>query len=430
MSVVLTTEVITTPANNMNCSNLSSFITMDPELLNLCAENIWNDPTVTEFPLFLQVVSLVIGIPVIAFGCVGNMMTLFILLKTRVLQTPFNVFLVSLSLSDIFHCTIIIPIQITVYMNTGSEWPFSDTFCKVYPFLNLTFVGATMGCLSATAVGRHFKIIYPSIYSRFFNKRRKTATIAMICWFLPIIFQLPPLIGFWGEFGYEDKLLTCGLVRGEKDSGMYGTFFIFTTLVLPISIIIFSYLRIFCVVRANHRRVANMRQQELMTPHHDSQKTPNQANREDIRFTKMMMCIFLVCIVCYFPYLIVNISDRNVDNLITINLASMCIWFSASLNPVVYVLMNRHFRKAFMKLLPQHNSPFQTTQWQCSTVYYIRLLSNCMRPLLHKFKILCTKLWFYELLSNCMRCIFYYFSVSFMCYIIMVLWTTSWIWCN
>ena len=352
------------PDLDNNCSNFTIASPLGPKFLVLCNEQISEMSVASEFPMFLQVIALIVGVPVITLGLIGNMLTLLILQKTTVLQTPANVFLLSLSLSDIFHCTIVIPIQIAVYMH--SSWPFSDTFCNIYPFLNLTFVGATMGCLSATALGRHFKIIYPRIYARYFDKRSKTTTIIFFCWILPILFQIPPLFGVWGEFGYEEKLLTCALLRGEDTNGTYGTFFIFSTLVIPISIILFSYLRIFCVVRANHRRIQIMRQSELtMIAHQDSQQKTahNHAHREDIRFTKMMMCIFLVCIVSYFPYLIVNMTDRNVDNIVAISIASICVWFSACLNPVVYVLMNRPFRKAFMKLLPRnYNYPFEVTQ--------------------------------------------------------------------
>lgn len=325
-----------------------------------------NITATVQYPQYLQIMAFVIGVPVIIFGCIGNFMTLLTLFKTPVLQTPANVFLMSLALSDILQCTVTIPIQLTVYL--CQSWPFSDTFCRVYLFLNLTFVGATMWCVAATALGRHFKIIYSTLYAKFFNRRRKAFAIVGICWTIPVVVLLPTLFGVWGEFECKEGNVSCALKQLEDSQfGLFGTLFIVSSLIIPLGIILYSYLRIYCVVMSNHRRVHAMKQVHTRISHihqkgaAQKSNSKNQEHREDIHFTKTMMCIFTICMICYFPYLTVSLIHPFFGvNVNASHIASMCVWVSASLNPVVYVLRNRRFRAAFVKMLRSRGASIHT----------------------------------------------------------------------
>ncbi|XP_022102455.1 protein trapped in endoderm-1-like [Acanthaster planci] len=308
-----------------------------------------------KYSLLVQYWALVVGIPVDALGFWGNLMTIIAVAKTSALRTPTNLFIISLSVSDLLYCIIVLPVLLTVYNHNA--WVFGPVFCRIHPLLMITFVGATIMSLAGTAFGRCLKITQSPLYGKLFTIKWRATVMILVCWLLPLIFLLPPITGVWGDLGYEPKTLTCTFLRGGSNSG-YSMFFMISALIIPTFSITFCYLRILQTVCANHKRVQKMRKAVVnevsgATRARDSMKRQRTtAYREDIQYTKMMLCIFLVFIVCYVPYMMATLVDPQVKNMTFHFFCGSCVWFSSCLNPIVYVIMNKHFRKAFAGLLP------------------------------------------------------------------------------
>ncbi|XP_038054579.1 protein trapped in endoderm-1-like [Patiria miniata] len=305
----------------------------------------------------VQYTTLVIGIPVDILGFFGNLMTIVVVSKTPVLRTPTNLFIISLSVSDLMYCCIVLPVLLTTFYSNA--WIFGSAFCQVHPLFMFTFVGSTIMSLAGTAFGRYLKITQSPLYGKLFTIKRRAAGMILLCWLLPFIFLLPPITGLWGRLGYEPKTLTCTFLRGGSNSS-YSMFFMISALILPTFSITFCYFRILQTVCVNHKRVRKMRVEpgdeiSASTETGTSGATKRQqrkAYREDIQYTKMMLCIFLVFIACYVPYMMATLVDPQVNNMTFHFCCGMCVWFSSCLNPIVYVVMNRHFRQACARFLP------------------------------------------------------------------------------
>ena len=74
----------------------------------------------------VRVAALVIGIPIIIFGFLGNLMTIIAVIKTKALRTGANIFIISLSVFDLIYVTNVLPTVLQVTWN--NEWVFSDNF--------------------------------------------------------------------------------------------------------------------------------------------------------------------------------------------------------------------------------------------------------------------------------------------------------------
>ncbi|XP_071784475.1 protein trapped in endoderm-1-like [Asterias amurensis] len=313
-----------------------------------------------QYTPVVQYSTLVVGIPVTTIGFFGNLITIFVVARTPVLRTPTNLFIISLSVSDLLYCSIVLPVLLTTFYNNA--WVFGATFCQIHPLFMFTFVGATIMSLAGTAFGRYLKITQSSLYSKLFTVKRRAAMMVVVCWLLPMIVLLPPITGVWGSLGYEPKTLTCTFLRGGSNSG-YSMFFMVSALIVPTTFITFCYVRILQTVCKNHKRVHRMRvvpgddlslngPSTGTTANSKSKRQQRKIYREDIQYTKMMLCIFLVFISCYVPYMLATLLDPQVKNMTFHFYSGMCVWFSSCLNPIVYVAMNRHFRQACARFLP------------------------------------------------------------------------------
>ncbi|XP_059415373.1 G-protein coupled receptor 84-like [Carassius carassius] len=83
--------------------------------------------------------------------------------------------------------------------------------------------------------------------------------------------------------------------------------------------------------------------------------TPAAGSREDSEFkhvTRMCFTVFLCFVVCFAPFLLLNVADKanhapQVIHMFCSNLA----WLNSCINPLLYAAMNRQFNQAYKDLL-------------------------------------------------------------------------------
>ncbi|XP_025191881.1 G-protein coupled receptor moody isoform X2 [Melanaphis sacchari] len=69
------------------------------------------------------------------------------------------------------------------------------------------------------------------------------------------------------------------------------------------------------------------------------------------RITKMVLAIFLSFVLCYLPITITKTLDPSVQYPAVLLIAYIMIYASACFNPIIYVIMNKQYRKAFKSVL-------------------------------------------------------------------------------
>ncbi len=301
-----------------------------------------SETTLHRYSEFVQVAALVVGIPICLLSFAGNLLTIITVIKTKSLQTGANVFIVGLSVSDLFYGTFLVPIIAFTHYNNG--WPFNNTFCALFGFFIFLFVMESINNLVGIAFSRYLKIVHPKLFNRIFQGNKRTVCLLVIFWSLPLASLIPAIL--LERFGYEPQTLTCTFIRDDNNS--FG-FMLLSLFLIPLSFIGFCYLRILCKVVSNHKRV------ERITPRTTGQKRI----REDYHYTRTMVTIFIVFLLAYTPYLLNSFFNKDSSNLTLCFLCSVPVWLSNCVNPFVYAASNRQFRLAFWAILTGRKTLFE-----------------------------------------------------------------------
>ena len=90
-------------------------------------------------------------------------------------------------------------------------------------------------------------------------------------------------------------------------------------------------------------------------------------HKKEMRLTKMMVTIFVVFILSYFPCTITGIIDWN--TILSKQFHMFCtisVYIGSALNPVIYGVMNTQFRNAYLRLLccKKYGQPNRKTKIQ------------------------------------------------------------------
>lgn len=174
-------------------------------------------------------------------------------------------------------------------------------------------------------------------------------------------FQLPPLLGIWGQLGLHQSTFSCTIL--EKDGKSPKKFIFLAGFVLPCIVIIISYICIYLKVKSSTRK---LRKHQWVSYRNDINcvlitfvllyrvNEPRNKNtrreREDGRLTKLMLLIFICFVFCFLPLMSVNVFDDDVRFPTLHVFASILAWASSVINPFIYAASNRQYRSAYTKL--------------------------------------------------------------------------------
>lgn len=236
-------------------------------------------------------------------------------------------------------------------------------------------------------------IAHHSSYGKIY-KRHWIAAMIIFCWVFSYGMQLPTLVGAWGIFDYDPKLGTCSILEDDHGYSSKTTLFV-TAFVIPCIIIIACYTKIFWVVHKSEQRLKRHANKQNSIPNNlrttplptaCSVETGNgqskissadsssfstdvkqesvqkqttrikdqrevRAKRNEWRITKMVLAIFLSFVICYLPITIVKVADQDVEHPNFHILSYIMLYLSACINPIIYVIMNKQYRKAYKTVI-------------------------------------------------------------------------------
>lgn len=178
-----------------------------------------------------------------------------------------------------------------------------------------------------------------------------------------------PLFKIWGQLGYEPLIFSCTIMKRHDESPM--TFFLTMGFVLPCIAMTFCYSRIYWKVR----QVGNLMRNQM-----DQDVTDGVLNRHMKRreraITKTTLWVWLAYVICMMPSTLIMIFDPmppNKDHPGLHVAGYIVFWCSGFINPVIYIVSNRNYRKNLQSELccspPQEdNSEMDSTERPSSTV--------------------------------------------------------------
>lgn len=195
-------------------------------------------------------------------------------------------------------------------------------------------MGVSLLSVAMISINRYILIAWPELYNKVYTKVKVCIYIGSI-WLIAYGVQLPTLAGVWGVFGIDENLGTCSINRDKNGNTPKISLFVIG-FALPCIVIIVSYAKIYCVVRKSNKR---------MESHVSITK------KSEMHITKMVLVIFFCFVICYLPLTLVKVFDEKVRVPPLHVIGYLLLYLAACINPIVYVTLNKRYRRAYFNTL-------------------------------------------------------------------------------
>ncbi len=210
--------------------------------------------------------------------------------------------------------------------------------CELHAALRIWMIGVNMLLLSFIGLYRYLHVVQSQLSSP--ASRGACFYLAVsTCWALPCVFSFTPLLGWWGQFSFQPRILQCTFSRAAHASHKVTT--ITLGYLIPCVFLIVCYARIGVVVCRSRSR----------TTRGGSSYRKQRARRDSFRLTGMMVLIFLGFLVGTTPFFLINTVDSGFLYPMPHIWSPVLAWVMYSLNPVIYTVMDSQFQQAYRRLL-------------------------------------------------------------------------------
>ncbi|XP_013861708.1 probable G-protein coupled receptor [Austrofundulus limnaeus] len=280
-------------------------------------------------------------------------------------------FVCHLCVVDLLCATLLMPLGIVSSSPYFARVVFTTLGCRVYVFLNVSLVAASIFTVTAISVERYYYIVHPMRYEVKMTLKLTAAVMVMV-WVASFV------LGFSTVFGWpsHSSLSTirashCSLHWSHcKHRRIFSVLFSVTCFCFPAVVILAVYCNVYKVARDAARQHAPLPSWTTNQPKHrsdsinsqitiiTSHSTPRRVTR-DLLFggSKAALTLavvvgqFLICWLPYFAFHLHLILDATPH--IPNDLEEAVTWLAYSsfaMNPFFYGLLNRQIREELLKL--------------------------------------------------------------------------------
>lgn len=306
-----------------------------------------DDATIPTYGLvsFQILISTVYSL-VCAVGLLGNFFVMYLIRAKKVNGlTAIDIFVFCLALSD-FQFAFTLPFW-AVDAILDFSWPFGHPMCKIILTMTVLNVYNNVFLLTAMAITRYWSVASAlSLRCRVSSYVAKWISFAL--WLLALVATIPTTI-----FASTNKVLgeeLCLLkFPGNKWLATYHLQRVILAFIIPLVLISSSYIMLLNFLRQHKVNSNNLQRQS--------------------RITNSIQLVIIVFFVCWFPnhagifwgilmkYEVVHWSDAYYYFHTYVFPITLCLAHSNScLNPVIYCLMRKEFRKSLKALFWQVTS--------------------------------------------------------------------------
>ncbi|XP_077584441.1 5-hydroxytryptamine receptor 6 [Stigmatopora nigra] len=347
--------------------------------------------------------AFLLTIIILATAC-GNVLLIVLVFAHRSLRCTSNCFLVSLFLSDLMVALVVMPpAMLNVLCGAWVLWP---AFCPVWLCFDVMCCSASILNLCVISLDRYLFIISPLRY-----KQRMTLPRALLlvgaAWGLAALASFLPIEMKWHSLG-TDNSSRSDLLYPASDFHLRGVGFqcrlnvtlpfalvaTLLTFFLPSSAICFTYCRILLAARRQAKRVAVLSHpphphpslgepsrppslgdgahQDIDDCSHQDAPVPQNlppsvnserhlAHRQGRRALKASLTLGVLLGLFFFtwlPFFITNMAEAVCD-CVPLALFDAITWLgycNSTMNPIIYPLFMRDFKRALGKILPCSSS--------------------------------------------------------------------------
>ncbi|XP_050396062.1 5-hydroxytryptamine receptor 1 [Patella vulgata] len=193
-------------------------------------------PPPAPYPLWVEIIIAVIIVCLIIGTVVGNSLVCIAVGIVKRLQSPSNLLIVSLAVSDLLVALLVMPFA--MFLDIKGAWLMGDALCDVWTSLDVMLCTASILNLCMISVDRYFVITRPFQYAMKRTPKRMLLMIAVV-WVSSGLISIPPAFG-WKT---ERPAYVC-LISQKLGYQIYATIGAFY---LPLAVMIVVYFKIWRV---------------------------------------------------------------------------------------------------------------------------------------------------------------------------------------
>ncbi|XP_054643456.1 trace amine-associated receptor 13c-like [Dunckerocampus dactyliophorus] len=306
-----------------------------PQLINIsCRKPSSHRPEDVLLTVLLSVICI--------FTVVLNLLVIISISHFRQLHTPTNLLLLSLAVSDFLVGLLVWPGEI--YWRT-SCWMLGAVMCFLHNYVSFLITFVSLGNMVLISADRYVAICDPLHYNSKVTVK-KVQLCVCLCWFFSLLYSSAILKD---ELTHPGSYISC---YGECAIGSdYYTRVadLVVTFLLPLSIIITLYMRVFVVA---------VSQAQTMRSHVTSDKLQHsvtvRAKKSELKAARTLGVLVLVFLMCFFPFYIVNLIADNKIMSSTAKYVLYLFGLNSCLNPLIYALFYPWFRRAVRHVVTLH----------------------------------------------------------------------------
>ncbi|CAK6965034.1 galanin receptor 2a [Scomber scombrus] len=269
-------------------------------------------------------------------GTVGNSLVLAVLLRNGQMNTKTtNLFILNLAVADLCFIVFCVPFQATIY--TLDEWVFGPVVCKVVHFVIFLTMYASIFTLAAVSLDRYLAICYP-LRSREMRTPKNALTSIGVVWALALVFS-GPYLSYYRQMDLGGAVVCIPAWESKP------------RIIMDVCTFIFGYLIPVLVLSLTYARTIRYLWTSV-----DPVKDMSESRRAKRKVTKMIIIVAVLFLLCWLPHHLVILCmwfgsfPLNHTTYVLRILSHLVAYTNSCLNPIVYALVSKHFRKGFRKV--------------------------------------------------------------------------------
>uniref|UniRef100_UPI00398E8A08 G-protein coupled receptor 61 n=1 Tax=Pristiophorus japonicus TaxID=55135 RepID=UPI00398E8A08 len=194
--------------------------------------------------LVSQSIGLFLMLLVDLVGIIGNTAVMLVIIRTPLFKK--FVFVFHLCLVDLTAALILMPLGMVSSSALFDNIVFGDTVCRLYLFLSMLMISASILSILAINVERYYYIVHPMRYEVRMTLRLVVSVIICI-WIKAILMSIISVLG-WNSQGRTDN--QCSLQwEGETHRKLFVLFFSLFYFLVPLLVMLIVYCSMFKVAR-------------------------------------------------------------------------------------------------------------------------------------------------------------------------------------
>ncbi|KAL1023505.1 hypothetical protein UPYG_G00041690 [Umbra pygmaea] len=284
---------------------------------------------------------------------VGNFLVVLAIAYFKQLQSPTNSFVMSLAVADCLVGLVVMPYSMV--RTVEGCWLFGALFCQIHSSLDVMLCTASIFHLSCIAFDRYYAVCNPLVYHQKMSHGR-VALLIVVCWAIPLFISFGPIMLGLHKAGVDVAPLLPDDACIFLVNRVYAVMASLVAFYLPMGVMLVAYWKIYKAAKRQAMQISAMESQFSSGVGKDSSKKQRHRNamRRERKAAKTLGIIMGVFLLFWLPFFTLNIVDPFINYATAGEVWEVFLWLgyiNSSLNPFLYGLFNRSFRRAFMMIM-------------------------------------------------------------------------------